>query len=133
MPDYFGYNFPFFSETFVLPPQADLRLIKNDVKQLLLTSPGERVLRPDYGTIIRKTPFELLDEATLAALRRSIRTALETYEPRVLFKDIKFVTKPDSNYMELTVFMALTRDPNVELSVSINTAPGDPSQPLQGV
>ena len=133
MADFFGYNFPFFSENSVLPPQADVRLIKNDVMQLLLTSPGERVMRPNFGTLIRKTPFDPLDNSTLAALRKSIRTALEVFEPRVIYRDVKFVTRPDSNYVEMIVFMALTRDPNVILNVVVNTAPGDPSQPQQGI
>ena len=125
MAKFFGYNFPFFSENSVLPPQADLRLIKNDVKQLLLTSPGERVMRPDYGTIIRKTPFEPLDGHTLLRITASIKKAINRFEPRVIINDIKFVTKPDNNYMEIIVLMSLSNDPSITLDVSINTRTGN--------
>ena len=133
MPNFFGYNFPFFSPNFVLPPQAEVRLIKNDVKQLLLTRLGERVMRPGLGTNIRDTPFDPQDEDTLFALRQQIATALTQFEPRVNLRSVKFNSNPDNNYLEIIVIMALTRDPNIILDVSINTTPGDSSLPLQGI
>lgn len=133
MADWFGYNFPFFGQTFVLPPQADARLIKNDLKQLLLTSMGERVMRSNYGTILRKVPFDPGDDATLSELRSSIVTAVNQFEPRVALTDVRFNLDEDNNYLEIIVLAALTRDPNVTLDVRINVAPGDVSQSLRGI
>ena len=133
MADFFGFNFPFFSSTFVLPPQADARLIKNDLKQLLLTSMGERVMRSDYGTIIRKVPFDPGDEATLSELRSSIVGAVNQFEPRVVLTDVRFNLDEENNYLEIIILAALTRDPNVILDVRINIAPGDSSQSLRGI
>jgi len=72
---YFGYNVPFYSKTFVLPPQADERLIKNDMLQLLLTSPGERVMRPTYGVPIRQWAFEPLDNLSINDIASAIKMA----------------------------------------------------------
>jgi len=116
----FGFNFPFLSETFVLPPQMDERIIKNDVKQLLLTSPGERVMRPDFGTVIRRTLFEPFDDRTLDSLRSNIQFAIETFEPRVLFREVNFNTDAGNSFLEITVIMSLTRDPNRTLAVDID-------------
>jgi phage baseplate assembly protein W len=100
---FFGYNFPFLSDSFVLPPQEDVRLIKNDLKQLLLTSPGERVMRPDYGTPIRKYAFEQLDQQSIDELRSGIRQAILRFEPRVKPADVLVIGKPDHNLVEITV------------------------------
>jgi uncharacterized protein len=129
----FGYNFPFLSSTFVLPPQTDERIIKNDIKQLLLTDQGERVMRPDFGTKIRRTLFEPFDDRTLELLRDSIRNAIDRFEPRVSFRDVKFNTDPGNSYLEVIVIAALTRDPNRILTVDVNffLGPGSISLPTQ--
>ena len=118
--DYFGYNYPFYDKTFVLPPQEGLRLIKNDLLQLLLTSPGERVRRPDYGTIIRASVFEPLDSALEANIRDSIREAIFLYEQRVDLKSI-IIDRNEANYlMSITVYCSLRSDPNITVNVTAN-------------
>ena len=56
MATYFGQNPPFVGGAEkVLSRQEDIRLIKNDILQLIMTSPGERVHRPNFGTAVRET------------------------------------------------------------------------------
>lgn len=125
-PTYFGNNYPFWTPlNTVLSQQADIRLIKNDLLQLLLTSPGERRMRPNYGTIIRKYPFEAFTSETENDIRNSISTAITRFEPRVILKNIIFDSDPDNNLLTISVLCALSRDPNIELSVElVTTNPG---------
>lgn len=116
--DFFGFNFPFLTQTTVLPPQSDVRLIKNDLLQLLLTAPGERVMRPKFGTIIPRLPFEQGDIRTINNIKSSIRAAVSRFEPRVELSDVIVTTSPDERQFTITVFGSLTRDPNIELSVT---------------
>jgi len=117
-----GFNFPFIIKNReVLPPQAELRLIKNDLKQLLLTSPKERRMRTSFGTQIRKFPFELIYAENISGLKDSIREAIVLYEPRVKFRDVKITGDPDNHFLAITVLCALSRDPNIILSVDIST------------
>lgn len=115
---FYGFNFPFLGETFVLPAQAGVRLIKNDLKQLLLTGPRERVMRSDFGTPIRETPFELGDETTEEGLKTAIREAVTRYEPRVFVRDV-IVNGDDKHLLEITVMASLTQDPNVQFSIDL--------------
>lgn len=110
--NWFGFNPPFLTKTQVMPTQTDLRLIKNDILQLLLTSPGERVMRPTFGTPIRTTPFEPNDSFTASALRNAIRQAIENVESRVGVRDVQVDPDPDSSNMTITVFCYLRSDPN---------------------
>ena len=128
-----GYNFPFLNESNVLSPQADERIIKNDLKQLLLTRPGERVMRPDFGTPIRDTVFEPLDNPTLVILRNGIKSAIDRFEPRVRVREIKLNTNVDTGYLEVIVFASLTRDPNRIISVDIALVAAPATQPRQAV
>lgn len=132
-PTYYGFSFPFLvPPDGVLPPQSDLRIIKNDLKQLLLTSPGERRMRPDFGTDIRKFPFEPFDD-NVNALKRSIFSAIEKFEPRVVAKDIRVSGNSNTNTLTITVLAALTRNPNVELTVEFTIVNPTSSVPTQQV
>lgn len=98
MSRYFGFNAPFLrnrtasglaSPTLVLQRQADERLIRNDLLQLLLTSPGERVMRPDFGSGIRRFLFEPITTQTMSSLRRNIEQTVSKYERRVNLKEVR--------------------------------------------
>lgn len=131
-PRYFGNNYPFWIPTnTVLPQQADVRLIKNDLLQLLLTSPGERRMRPTYGTDIRKYPFDPADDTGIEQLRNSIVTSIRKFEPRVILKDVIFNLNPDNNRLTISVLCALSRDPNIELSVELVTVNPATTVPTQ--
>lgn len=117
---WFGFNFPFLTDTIVLPPQSDVRLIKNDLLQLLLTAPGERVMRPNFGTIIPRLPFEPNDMATIQNIKISVRGAIDRFEKRVQVSDVIVQSSIDGRQFTITVFGSLTRDPNIELSVTAN-------------
>jgi phage baseplate assembly protein W len=121
-PTWFGFNHPFWvAPKDILRPQADTRIIKNDILQLLLTSPGERRMRPSYGTKIRKFPFEPFTKEDINSLKDSIRNAITTFEPRVILKDILTNVNPDDSSLTISVLCALSRDPNIELSVELVT------------
>lgn len=58
-------------------------LIKNNIRQLLNTKTGERVMRPDFGSPIHKYVFEPLDYITKKFLLEEISEIITRYEPRV--------------------------------------------------
>jgi phage baseplate assembly protein W len=127
-----GFNFPFLLRGGdVLPPQAETRLIKNDLKQLLLTSPKERRMRSSFGTDIRKFPFQPFDQRALNELKASIRNAIDRFEPRVKLRDVVLSGNPDEHFLVISVIVALTRNPNIELSVELTTASPQAIAPTQ--
>lgn len=68
-------------------PISGLDLLLQDIQQLLLTTPGERVYRPDFGCTLRQQIWENLEETELEGAA-SIRSALDTFEPRVEVIDV---------------------------------------------
>jgi len=54
-------------------------MIKDAVKQLLLTDRGERVMLPGYGTNLRRFLFQPLDELTFEAIQREIVSSFYKY------------------------------------------------------
>lgn len=108
---WFGINAPFLGGAQnVLSRQVDERLIRNDLLQLLLTAPGERVMRPLFGTRIREFLFDNAVDQDLQELRQDIRTQIESFERRVTVTDVLVQSDPDNNLLTIKVFGFLNVD-----------------------
>ena len=73
----------------------------------LLTDPGERVMRSDFGTPIKATVFEPLDALTASLLLERIRDKVRTYVPGVVIQNISSPIDSDSATLQVTVEFAL--------------------------
>lgn len=114
-----GFNPPFLSGGNLLSPQENERLIKNDLLQLLLTSPGERVMRPGFGSPIRETVFENATQATLSGLISDIRRTIESNDQRVIVEDIIIDDDLDRNAIFIKLFFSLVINPTRILDIEI--------------
>jgi phage baseplate assembly protein W len=102
---YYGFNAPFFGgKEKVLSRQSDEKLIKNDILQLLLTSPGERLYRPQLGSDIRLFLFELITQDAIDKLKSSIISAIQKYDIRVRVDDVQIQTDTAQNMVSIKVF-----------------------------
>jgi phage baseplate assembly protein W len=103
---WYGYNAPFIGgNEGVMSRQVDEKLIRNDLLQLLLTSPGDRVMRPTFGTGIRRFVFELITNDTIDQLKKSILNAIQLYETRVTATDVVIDTSNmDDNLISIKVY-----------------------------
>jgi hypothetical protein len=57
--------------------------IRQAVRLILETEPGERVMRPDFGAGLRGFVFEPLNQTTLALVRHRVEEALVAWEARI--------------------------------------------------
>ncbi len=80
---------------FRVAPTGEIEMVEEDatVRQaiflLLLTHPGERVMRPDYGCDLGRLQFSPNDETTAGLAIHYVRQSLVRWEPRIeiLFLD----------------------------------------------
>lgn len=68
-------------------PISGLDCLLQDMQQLLLTVPGEKVFRPDYGCLLRTQIWENIDDAFNNGLA-SIKAALDLFEPRITVTNV---------------------------------------------
>lgn len=91
------------------PLNRDLIGIKNEtaiarsVKNLVLTSRGEKFFNSNFGTGVSKLLFENLDEMTASIIRDEISSILSTYEPRIEVTDIVVKPNYDENEFATTI------------------------------
>jgi phage baseplate assembly protein W len=73
----------------VRPADGDVALaaydedVREAVKIVLGTDPGERVMRPTFGAGLNALAFEPISTTTIALVRHRVETALVTWEPRI--------------------------------------------------
>ena len=69
--------------------------IKESIRIILGTSPGERPMLPEFGCAIRSFVFAGTDYTTLMMMKREVEDALIMWEPRI--RDIKVDVAPDAD------------------------------------
>lgn len=95
---------------------------KNHILALLLTSPGERVMRPTYGTGLRKFLFENNDPLVIQSMVAQINTALQTYEPGITLINVSVVQMDQNNgLVEIRIDYQL-RNQGVTLSTTVTVS-----------
>ena len=57
--------------------------VRQAIRIILGTSPGERLMRPDFGCGIYDLAFEVIDSAVLIRITNMVTDALTRYEPRI--------------------------------------------------
>ena len=95
-----------FGQGLSFPPRvgADGRLawsegednVRESIRVLLLTEPGERLLREDFGCGLRRFLFEPNTVTTRQLIRERVVKAIGRWEPRVKVDDVTIETDPDN-------------------------------------
>jgi phage baseplate assembly protein W len=95
------------------PPQAAptgeiaVAAYEEDVRQairiILGTTPGERVMRPTFGVGLRDLVFEPLNTTTMALAKHRVEVALATWEPRIDVRDVRVEAIREHSRMDIMV------------------------------
>jgi len=96
----FNGNFGPFNSTYSTQEQIKYNLIN-----LLLTSKGERVFNPEFGSDLKKVVFEVAseDRDTRASIQDIITEAVESYIPEIQLTLVEVVSNPDENLITISI------------------------------
>jgi phage baseplate assembly protein W len=83
--------------------KTDAAAVKQAVKNLLLTTPGEKPFNPYFGGGLNDLLFELANDETNFVLTEYITAAIENFEPRAKLISIKPDVQPDNNTARVKV------------------------------
>ncbi|CAN7748640.1 GPW/gp25 family protein [Pseudorhodoferax sp. LjRoot39] len=89
-----GWAFPpsFDGRTLDAVLVSDEQDVRESLRILLSTAPGERVMHPTYGCGLRRLVFEQLSESLLTEIRSLIEKAILFFEQRIVLERIDFDT-----------------------------------------
>ncbi len=76
---------------------TEVAAIIQDLKMLILTSPGERIMDPNFGVGMRRFLFEQNNSITHSAIKAKILRQVSEYLPFLDIQDITFNTEENSS------------------------------------
>ena len=91
----------------VNPLTNDLIAIKNEtaiarsLRNLVLTTPGERFFNENLGSEVNNLLFENVDDITAMSVRTEIINVIENYEPRVTLLNVSVDADMDAYNMDV--------------------------------
>mgnify|MGYP001365400260 FL=1 len=98
----------------VNPITDDIIGVKNDtaiarsIRNLVLTSPGERFFNPKLGSEVNEILFDTVDDISAAVIRDEIEQTIIKFEPRVKLEDVKVKGDFDNNQFDVTITYDVT-------------------------
>jgi phage baseplate assembly protein W len=69
------------------------QMTRQNLKMIILTSPGERIMHPKFGVGLRRYLFMNNTQSTLSDINRKIEEQVRTYLPNVRIRSIKFLSE----------------------------------------
>ena len=96
------------------PLNGDLIALKNasaisrSLKNIVLTSRGEKFFDPEFGSGVSESLFENLDEVTALNIKDEIEYSIANYEPRVELIDIDVIPDYDVNQYHVVIVYIIT-------------------------
>ena len=96
-----------------------IEAVKNNIRNLLSTNQGERLMQPNIGLDLRSILFEQIDDDTIIGIQDSILDTLKIWLPFVEVRDIQ-ITNNNSNEVRVNIIFNIVQDPNTLDSVTIN-------------
>ena len=84
------------------PLNSDLIVIKNvnaitrSIRNIVLTTPGEKFFDPDFGSNVTKLLFENVDDITASQIQEEIEFSINNYEPRVRLTNVEVIADNDN-------------------------------------
>jgi phage baseplate assembly protein W len=100
-------------------PQGGIALVRREVeleqamRLILSTYPGERPMRPEFGSRIRDFVFRSVNIETIAELSHEVRNALLRWEPRVNIEAVLVIPDPSDEgalYIDIQYVVKDTND-----------------------
>jgi len=85
----------------------DLAAIKNSLRNLFNTTPGQKLLNPAYGLSLMQFLFEPVSQSISTLIGDAILKGLNQYEPRVIVERIYVNGIPDDNSYIITLIISI--------------------------
>ena len=96
--------------------ETTIEAVKNNIKLLMLTERGERLMQPTIGLGLRRFVFEQITSTTKSEIETSLSQTFEQLIPFVEINDLTIdINRMDSlgkNAIRIKVVFHITKDPN---------------------
>lgn len=77
--------------------------VRQRIEAVLRTSPGEQLMRPQFGTGLELAIHKPNNAAVRAELQRDIAAHIRAFEPRIVLDSVDVVSAPDPSVLVVTI------------------------------
>ena len=124
---FIGIDLPFRrsngKEGYFASTTTTIEAVKNNIRNLVRTNTGERLMQPNLGLNLRNYMFEQFTDETILGVQNDIVDTFKVWLPFVEIRDIQVsMDENDSigkNKMSINIVFNITRDPDTLESVQI--------------
>jgi phage baseplate assembly protein W len=109
-------NFTVNDSTGDIYKRYDEEAIKSSIKNLIMTSHGERPFHSELGSPIRNLLFENYTPMLVLTLRRAIEYVIDNYEPRVIVLDVVIDPYEEENRVDIGILFKIK---NTETTLAV--------------
>lgn len=85
--------------------------IKESLKNLILTLPGEKFYTPLYGCKVNALLFEPMNNITSSLLKNEIIQAVRSFDPRIITLEVSVDENFDDNEYHISLFYTIINIP----------------------
>jgi phage baseplate assembly protein W len=101
--------------------QTTLEQAGSNIKNLLLTAKGERVMQPDFGSRLRELLFEQYTEDLSSRIQSEIQEAISTWLPYINISSVNIIqSDEDPNTTSVDIDFSLNYEPDKFESITLN-------------
>ena len=122
---YVGLSFPLRRDKFndFAMTKNSLEQAKHNLKNLLLTSPGERAMQPEFGSNMRAICFEQVDKNLPVTIEKEVRNAVEIWLPYINIQEVNTLTEEqDQNKIHVEIKFSTTLNPQTTESITVDAS-----------
>ena len=121
---FIGIDYPFHRslgvEGWFKGTETTIDAVKTNIKMLLKTEKGERLMQPNLGISLQRFLFEQMTQETFNNIQTEIIDTFDFCLPFVEIKDIEVSNKSvDSNSIVIDLAFNITKDPNTVESIQV--------------
>ncbi len=98
-----------------------VRIAGQHLTSALGTTPGERVMRPEYGSGLQSYAFQIADEDTMDVLEVDLQVAALEQVPQAVVTGVRALTPNHSSYVTVGVEFSMTNGDTGEITLSTRT------------
>ena len=122
---YIGLSFPLRRDKFndFAMTKNSLEQSQHNLKNLLLTYPGERVHQPEFGSRLRELCFEQIDDTLPERIEEEVRKAVSVWLPYINIIEVATLTEEgDKNKIFVRMKYSTSLNPQTIEQIELDTS-----------
>ena len=122
---YIGLSFPLRRDKFndFAMTKNSLQQSRHNIKNLLLTYPGERVGQPEFGSKLRELCFEQIDDNLPERIEEEVRKSVSIWLPYINITEVQtLIEEGDKNKIFVRISYSTTLNPQTKEQITLDAS-----------